>query len=66
MAGNFMGMSDPTSPLSASINNIQAQYSKLTEQEKIIVGAKLLGMDHVPVSFNQFIQDDYFLGNPKK
>ena len=65
MAGNFMGMSDPTSPLSASINNIQAQYSKLTEQEKIIVGAKLLGMDHVPVSFNQFIQDDYFLGNPQ-
>ena len=58
--------SDPTKSIEdlALPSNIDLQYSKLSRTEKIIVGSKLLGMDHVPVSFEQFIKDDYFLGNP--
>ena len=59
---NFVDHVDPTKSLGST--NIQAQYNKLTDQEKLLVGAKLLGMNHLPVSFDQFISDDYYLGNP--
>ena len=59
---NFVDHVDPTKSLGST--NIQVQYNKLTDQEKLLVGAKLLGMNHLPVSFDQFISDDYYLGNP--
>ena len=59
---NFVDHVDPTKSLGSM--NIQAQYAKLTDHEKLLVGAKLLGMNHLPVSFDQFLNDDYYLGNP--
>lgn len=62
----FIVHSDPTSSIGDLVlpSDIELQYSKLSRDEKIIVGSKLLGMNHVPVSFDQFVHDDYFLGNP--
>ena len=60
---NFVDHVDPTKSLGSM--NIKAQYTKLTESEKLLVGAKLLGMDHLPCTFEQFISDDYFLGSPQ-
>ena len=64
MGHNFIDHTDPTQKIIGGYSNLQQQYEKLTDKEKIIVGASLLGMDHVPVSFEQFITDDYYLGNP--
>lgn len=63
---NFINHKDPTAPLNLDIDptSIEYQYSMLTEDEKIAVGAKLLGMNHIPVTFDQFICDPYFLGSP--
>ena len=48
----FIVQSDPTSSIGdlALPSDIELQYSKLSKDEKIIVGSKLLGMNHVPVS----------------
>lgn len=64
MENNFINHSDPTQKILGDYSYLQEQYEKLTDKEKIIVGASLLGMNHVPVSFDQFIHDDYYLGNP--
>lgn len=60
MNNNFIDHNDPTRPISS--RSIEAQYSKLNDREKLLVGAKLLGMDHLPCTFEQFIEDDFFLG----
>ena len=39
--------------------------NNLSEGDKYRVGAKLLGMNHLPCTFEQFIEDSYFLGNPQ-
>lgn len=61
---NFIDQFDPTKPFNSSLVTMQAQYTKLTDREKVIIAAKALGMNHVPCTFDQFIHDDYFLGNP--
>ena len=64
----FMDHQDPTTPIPRDILfdslTIESQYNLLTEREKLVIGSKLLGMNHIPVSFEQFLNDDYFLGNP--
>ena len=63
MNNNFISQFDPTTPLDLSQITLQQQYTKLTEKEKIMIGAKFLGMDHVPVDISTFINDEYYLGN---
>jgi hypothetical protein len=63
MENKFIDHNDPTKQILGEYSKLQQQYDKLTDQEKVIVGASLLGMNHIPVSFDQFIQDDYYLGN---
>lgn len=59
----FINHTDPTLPVDlSSISPIEQAYSKLTEEEKLMVTCKLLGMNHVPVDFKTFLFDDYFLG----
>ena len=66
MASNFINHSDPTTPLSFnSKDSLEAQYTKLTEREKLIIGAKFLGLNHIPCTFEQFVNDDFFLGDPR-
>lgn len=65
MNNNFIDHNDPTTPIPFDLGSIQYQYSKLTDDEKISVGAKLLGMNHLPCTFEQFIEDDFYLGNPQ-
>lgn len=60
---NFISHEDPTKRLTAE--SIESQYTKLTDSEKLLVGARLLGMDHMPCTFEQFLCDDYFLGSPQ-
>lgn len=65
MAGiNFMNHNDPTTPFDPNAVPIDKQYSKLTEEEKIVIFCKLKGMNHVPCSITQFIEDPYYLGGP--
>ena len=59
---NFINHNDPTLPINISVD-LREQYEKLTEQEKLMVAAKILGMDHIPVDIKTFICDDYFLGS---
>lgn len=63
----FIDHEDPTAPIPFDIDprNIKYQYSKLSEREKLAVGSRLLGMDHVPCTFNRFLEDSYYLGNPQ-
>ena len=62
-SNKFINQSDPTSLLDLSSVTLQEQYAKLTESEKIMVGAKILGMNHIPVPIKTFLFDDYFLGS---
>jgi hypothetical protein len=42
--------------------NLESEYSKLTEDEKILIFCKLHGLNHVPPGIEQFLCDDYYLG----
>lgn len=54
-SNNFINQSDPTAPIDLSNIDIREQYSKLTESEKTMVAAKVLGMNHVPVDILTFL-----------
>ena len=64
----FTNHTDPTLPiqnddgLSFTSPEIAEAYERLTEDEKVLVTCKILGMNHVPVDFKTFLLDDYFLG----
>ena len=60
---NFIEHNDPTTPIDLSQVTLEKQFTTLTEQEKLLVGAKFLGMNHLPVDIKTFLFDDYFLGN---
>lgn len=65
----FIEHHDPTTPIDESslpdLNDVSGSdlYSKLSEEERLVVGAKLLGMNHVPVDIHTFLFDDYYLGS---
>lgn len=52
---NFINQSDPTAPLNFDNIDIREQYTKLTESEKTMVAAKVLGMNHIPVDILTFL-----------
>ena len=54
---------DPTTDLDLSGVSLEKQYSKLSEHEKLLVASKLLGMNHLCVSIDRFLEDPYFLGS---
>ena len=54
-SNNFINHQDPTAPLNLNNIDIREQYTKLTESEKTMVAAKVLGMNHVPVDILTFL-----------
>lgn len=54
-SNNFINQSDPTAPLNLDNIDIREQYSKLTDAEKTMVAAKILGMNHIPVDITTFL-----------
>lgn len=55
---------DPTLSLPSIPETIlEDEYNKLSNEEKILIGCKLLGMDHRPTTIRRFLCDDYFLGS---
>lgn len=54
-SNNFINQTDPTAPLNLDSIDIREQYTKLTESEKTMVAAKVLGMNHVPVDILTFL-----------
>lgn len=57
----FTDQKDPTKKLDLDSVSLEEQYTKLTEEEKILVGAKLLGFSRLPCTIDQFVEDDFFL-----
>ena len=65
MNNKFIEHKDPTSPIKWTEMpdlNFPDFYNKLTEEEKNVIMAKFLGMNHVPVDILTFLFDDYYLG----
>lgn len=66
---NFIEHKDPTKPIdSNSLPDLQSvsameAYEKMSKEEKLVIGAHLLGMNHVPVDIKTFLFDDYYLGD---
>lgn len=59
----FINHNDPTKKLDPNVSTIEEQYAKLTDEEKLIVGARMLGMkNRIPVDIKTFVFDEYFLG----
>ena len=61
----FIEHKDPTAPIKwepMDTSGLPDFYTKLTDEEKNVVMAKFLGMNHVPVDILTFLFDDYFLG----
>ena len=54
-SNNFINQTDPTAPLNLNNIDIREQYTKLTESEKTMVAAKVLGMNHIPVDILTFL-----------
>lgn len=54
-SNNFINHQDPTAPIDLSNIDIREQYSKLTDSEKTMVAAKVLGMNHIPVDILTFL-----------
>lgn len=65
MNNNFINHTDPTLPIDFGSVTLESQYTKLTEREKLIVASKCLGMNHVPVDIQTFLDDPYYLGAPE-
>ena len=59
----FIDHKDPTKKIDVSSITLEKQYTKLTEEEKILVGCRLLGLNRIPCTIDQFLEDSYFLGN---
>lgn len=58
----FMDQKDPTKKLDLNSISLEEQYTKLTDEEKLLVGHRMLGMDHMCVEIEQFLEDDFYLG----
>ena len=68
-SNSFINYADPTKPLDLNYTDgiihevsLKDSYDKLTEGEKLMVAARILGMNHLPVDMHTFLFDDYFLG----
>ena len=65
MINNFIDHTDPTSLIDFSGVSIEEQYTKLTDQEKLLIFCKINGYNKVPPSIEQLYSDEYFLGGPE-
>lgn len=45
--------------------NLEKQYNQLTDYEKELVAARVLGYSQLPATSDQFIEDEYYLGGEK-
>lgn len=63
----FLNHKDPTKPIGNDVpdlsNGLPDYLNSLTEEERNIILASALGMNHVPVDILTFLFDDYFLGD---
>lgn len=61
---NFINHEDPTRSFEADLKNvdIREQYSKLTDDEKMMVFLKLKGFTHRPPKIDRLYSDEYYLG----
>lgn len=57
----FINQRDPTKKLDLDSISLEEQYTKLTKEEKLLIGAKSLGFSRLPCTIDQFLEDDYFL-----
>ena len=64
MSDNFINQHDPTKPLDLDGVSLESQYSKLTEQEKLMVFCKIKGFSHIPPSIERLYSDEFYLGSP--
>lgn len=56
---------DPTKELDFKSISLDEQYTKLTDHEKLLVFAKMVGYRILPVSVIQMISDEFYLGSEK-
>lgn len=65
MEHSFINQSDPTGILDLSSVSLESQYTKLTEQEKLLVFCKIHGYSRIPPTIKQMYEDPYYLGGPE-
>ena len=68
-SNSFINYTDPTKPLDIDYADgiihevsLKDSYDNLNDYEKLMVAARILGMNHLPVDMHTFLFDDYFLG----
>lgn len=64
---NFINHEDPTRSFEPDLKNIdlKEQYSKLTENEKLMIFLKINGYTHCPPTVERLYSDEYYLGGEK-
>lgn len=60
MKDNFINQFDPTKPIEDV--SIETQYSKLSEDDKLLLFLKLKGFSHCPPTIERFYSDEFYLG----
>lgn len=62
---SFINQEDPSRDYTEDLKNIdiRQQYSKLTEDEKILIFMKLKGFTHRPPTIERLYSDEYYLGS---
>lgn len=59
---SFIDQEDPTKLIDLDSVSLIEQYTKLTEEEKLLVFCKINGYNRIPPSIERLYQDDYYLG----
>lgn len=59
----FINHHDPTTPLDLAAVDLREQYTKLTDDEKILVFMKIKGFSHRPPTIERLYSDEYYLGS---
>ena len=64
-SNDFISQHDPSKDMSKELEDvdISKQYSKLTEDEKILVFMKIKGFSHRPPTMERLYSDEYYLGS---
>lgn len=64
---DFISQHDPSKDIIKELEgvDIRQQYSKLTEEEKILVFMKIKGFTHRPPTIERLVSDDYYLGSDR-
>lgn len=62
---DFINQSDNTLPIDLRSISLEKQYTKLTEQEKLLVFCKVNGFNRIPPTIRQIYEDSYMLGGPE-